>query len=126
MLDALEAGIVSLGARPAAPAPPHAPAVPAAPASAVVPRRAVFGNHPVPLQEAGVCPADFSLLFGIDTAQLHRWQAGAEPSPQWVEASIHILGALPPSVRRQFVERQGPRPRVAPERTHPFSRIEDL
>jgi hypothetical protein len=133
MLDALESSLVALRTCGGASARAVAATAAAVPAAAPAPRAASIyaappvSRHPLPpLQEAGITAAEFTDIFGVGQVQLEDWLAGAEPAPSWVEPSIHLLGALPPSLRRMLVERNGARRHRAPVRSHPFSRIEEL
>lgn len=111
MLDALEAGLADLRSRNGhSAAGGHGAMTPAAVA--------------VEVEKAGIAPGELARVLGVSRQEIEEWVAGRNPVPSWVPAAFRILALLTPSARRTLLQRASPARQS--NRSHPFSRIEEL
>ena len=76
------------------------------------------------MERADVSAAELARAMHVTPDDLHDWMAGRAGVPPWALAAIRLVALLPPSERRKLLT--PPRGEVRGNRTHPFSRIEDL
>jgi len=112
LIDELEARIASIRTRNG-----NAPAAAAPVAGGCALRTA--------MELAEVSEAELARAMDVPHNDLSAWMAGLAEAPQWALAATRLVALLPPSERRKLITkpRAGVRDR---NRTHPFSRIEEL
>jgi hypothetical protein len=113
MLDVLEAGVEALGSR---------------------------SEHSLPQSSkvsaaelrAGMAAGDWSAgeiakALSVPRDTVDDWLGGKLPIPPWVPVTMRMIALLTPSARRKLQNGAAPyKSKTKPERTHPFSKIEDL
>jgi hypothetical protein len=109
LIDELEARIAAIRTRNG-----HAPA-------AVAPGLA-GSELRTAMELAEVSETELARAMDVPHGDLTAWLAGAVDAPQWAFAATKLVALLPRSERRKFTQ---PRT-VRANRTHPFSRIEEL
>ncbi|HWQ56200.1 MAG TPA: hypothetical protein VN442_21110 [Bryobacteraceae bacterium] len=112
ILDALEAGILALRSRNGS-----APGGPGAMAGAAL---------RVEIARAGLSAGDFAKAAGVGRQEVEDWIEERIPVPGWIPAAIRILALLTPSARRTLLNGSATNAGKRPDRSHPFSRIEEL
>jgi len=77
------------------------------------------------MERAEVSEIELARAMDVSHGDLSAWLAGLAETPQWALPATRLVALLPPSERRKLITkpRAGVRDR---NRTHPFSRIEDL
>src|SRR4051794_5745055 len=76
------------------------------------------------MQRGEVSDLELAKAMGVPSGDLHDWIAGRVEVPQWALAATRLVALLPRSERRKLLT--PPRGDARGNRTHPFSRIEDL
>jgi hypothetical protein len=77
------------------------------------------------MERAEVSEVELARAMDVPPSDLSAWIAGVADAPQWALAATKLVALLPPSERRKLIAK--PRADVrGRNRTHPFSRIEDL
>lgn len=113
LIDALEAGIASIRSK----------GGPAAPADGAV---APAFDLRAEMERAAVSPVELAKIMGVPHGDLNAWIFGRAAAPEWALAAMRLVALLPPSARRKLLTQPRAFPRETANRTHPFSRIEDL
>ncbi len=114
LIDELEARIATIRSRNG-----HAPDAADAPASPAELR--------AEMERAEISPAELAKAMDLpDGDDLYAWVAGREEPPAWALAAVRLVALLPPSARRKLLTQPRASARPSANRTHPFSRIEDL
>lgn len=113
ILDALEAGILALRSRNGH----SAPQSPGAMTGAVL--RAEIARM-------GLTAGEFARAASVPREEVEGWLEDRIPVPAWVPAALRMLALLTPSARRTLLNASALRTGKRPERSHPFSRIEEL
>ncbi len=141
LIDALEAGIAAIRSRNGQAAPDEAPAPPpaaaladiaepvAAPAPAALPAPpAVVAASALvaEMERADVSPVELAKVMGVPHTELNDWISGRAEAPDWALAAIRLVALLPPSARRKILTQPRAFARQSANRSHPFSRIEEL
>lgn len=80
----------------------------------------------VEIARAGLSAGDFAKAAGVGRQEVEDWIEERIPVPGWIPAAIRILALLTPSARRTLLNGSATNAGKRPDRSHPFSRIEEL
>lgn len=78
------------------------------------------------MERAEISPTELAKAMDLPHCDLHAWIAGREAPPVWALAAARLVALLPPSARRKLLTQSRAPARRSANRTHPFSRIEEL
>ena len=112
ILDALEAGILALRSRNGHAA-PRSPGV------------MTGGALRAEIARIGLSTGEFARAARLEREEVEGWLEDRTPVPAWAPAALRMLELLTPSARRTLLN-AGQQTGKRPQRSHPFSRIEEL
>ena len=123
MLDLLEAGIEALRSNSGQPLPGHG-----------VPEADLPDQRVVSPQElrAGMAAGPYSVgeianALSVSRETVDDWLSGKAAIPAWVPVAMRMIALLTPSARRKLQNGAASyKNKTEPQKTHPFSKIEDL
>jgi hypothetical protein len=93
------------------------------PAPAAVAPTVAASELRLTMERAEVSDVELARAMDVPHGDLSAWIAGLTDAPHWVVAATKLVALLPPSERRKLITKSRA-DRV--NRTHPFSRIEEL
>lgn len=78
------------------------------------------------VESTGLSCGEYAALLGVSREELDEWLRGLKQAPAWALAAARLILQLTPSARRKLLKPNHSRAAQQSNRSHPFSRIEEL